>query len=779
MGNRLTLDSRIDEKQGRLIGRPFEYRRMGRAKLLLIVVTLWLLVACAQEGGVDSAEFTPIPPTATATLAAPVIITEPPPTALPTATPVVVSPTSTPRLPLPTPTPSLFETVEIGRTTNDTPISAERIGLGSFRVVISAGNYPAVQSIADHFRNAPTAVPENVTLWVVPNGDPDGVGGVLVNADSNFDGCFDNNGGERFPFNTPEARALRDLTQSASAVILLNSAENSRVLIDTCRQFAPTQQLGAVAVDALNLPLQALRDTPAHFVDYLSGAGVAAIAIEGSTEDSALIGLIEQVMADVAEIAAADTIQFGATTTWLDATNIGYWQYESGNFIHPLALDVIGDTAYLLDAGRILQIDLVEPSAPVVLMASGADVDGWRVQELIDLATDDTALYALDRAGDVYKYDLSAETWTLDRFDRDVRDISAHYYVALDADNDGRTLIETSYKFALNYGGAEERLWMLPDGREIDISADKGAIYALLAAMETPFGDLRKYRDTATVEQFNPNFAPVNPRQLVAAGEFATVLDQAGRRLLQYDAESGQLKQRIQFADNTPVSAFWTDGTRLILAGRDMLYFVDEPNRAASIAGGEVLTGAQPHDLAMWLDTQSKILPLGIYLAERDFQMPGAPRHYRLGIHAGFDLYFAADTQIQAAADGVVLRADHDYVAPDPTAFAAWRGQSFDLGYTSAEAEDFYRGRQVWVQHDDGTIGRYVHLSSIDPLVYEGERITQGQIIARVGNSGSPSSRNSETEDAHLHFELWSGEHYLGQWIRPIETRAWGQQILR
>ena len=76
--------------------------------------------------------------------------------------------------------------------------------------------------------------------------------------------------------------------------------------------------------------------------------------------------------------------------------------------------------------------------------------------------------------------------------------------------------------------------------------------------------------------------------------------------------------------------------------------------------------------------------------------MPGAPRHYRLGIHAGFDLYFAAGTQIQAAADGVVIRADHDYgVAPDPTAFDAWRGQSFDLGYTAEAEGRFFIGRSA------------------------------------------------------------------------------------
>ena len=34
-----------------------------------------------------------------------------------------------------------------------------------------------------------------------------------------------------------------------------------------------------------------------------------------------------------------------------------------------------------------------------------------------------------------------------------------------------------------------------------------------------------------------------------------------------------------------------------------------------------------------------------------------------------------------------------------------------------------------------------------------------------------PASVNSETEDAHLHFELWLGDIHLGQFLRPIEIR--------
>jgi hypothetical protein len=35
------------------------------------------------------------------------------------------------------------------------------------------------------------------------------------------------------------------------------------------------------------------------------------------------------------------------------------------------------------------------------------------------------------------------------------------------------------------------------------------------------------------------------------------------------------------------------------------------------------------------------------------------------------------------------------------------------------------------------------------------------------------------TADGDLHFELWLGDHYLGQFLRPIELREWLAGLLR
>jgi murein DD-endopeptidase MepM/ murein hydrolase activator NlpD len=132
---------------------------------------------------------------------------------------------------------------------------------------------------------------------------------------------------------------------------------------------------------------------------------------------------------------------------------------------------------------------------------------------------------------------------------------------------------------------------------------------------------------------------------------------------------------------------------------------------------------------------------------------------------------------VLAAADGTVIRADLDYVGPTAWQLAAWWNETQERGYTTPERLDDYLGRQIWIQHRDGLITRYAHLRSIEPGIAKGVEVARGQTIGEVGNSGSPASLESEQADAHLHFELWLADQYLGQFMRPIETREWIESI--
>lgn len=91
--------------------------------------------------------------------------------------------------------------------------------------------------------------------------------------------------------------------------------------------------------------------------------------------------------------------------------------------------------------------------------------------------------------------------------------------------------------------------------------------------------------------------------------------------------------------------------------------------------------------------------------------------------HKGIDLdgIGAYGAPIAAAADGIVILASYD---------------------------EWGLGLHVVVQHSDGSITKYAHLSEI--WVGQGEYVSQGQSVGALGSTGYSTG-------AHLHFELWVG----------------------
>ncbi len=154
--------------------------------------------------------------------------------------------------------------------------------------------------------------------------------------------------------------------------------------------------------------------------------------------------------------------------------------------------------------------------------------------------------------------------------------------------------------------------------------------------------------------------------------------------------------------------------------------------------------------------------------------LPGAPREYRLATHEGMDFYeFNNCTEIDlgtlviAAKAGVVRRADVAYEALTEVSLAEIEALAIASGGGSEAAVDGFRGRQVWIEHQDGTVTRYAHLSGIAAGIEEGGIVAQGELIGFVGESGTPESVREPGTQYHLHFEIRMGTGFLGQGLSP------------
>ncbi len=482
------------------------------------------------------------------------------------------------------------------------------------------------------------------------------------------------------------------------------------------------------------------------------------------------------------ETYATEAALWGGEFALSEPQNTGIWQYAPRTFLHPIAIKTDGNHLFLLDGGRILYLDLRQPLPPEILLQAGDVVDGVVVQEIMDLALISGSLLALDRASDVYRYDFAQSAWSLERFERPAGLASSRYFIELDATENGRYLLDTNYQYVMQYqpdGG--EYAFTLPDtARGISMSAIGDDVYVLTQRMDNGTVEARRYNFFAESRYFRPKMLFEQARQILATDTAVYILDKEGRRLWELDAVNGRLQTLTQLPQTDPATTMTLNPQtgELILAGQERLYFLNDTTRFAGINGGPQLEGPQPHDPQLLASVQPKLIPIaGSGITSRDLQLPGAPRHYRLGIHEGIDFYWQPGTPIRAVADGTVIRAIQDFVPLDRQTYIQLQAETEALTYTSPETLDLYRGRQVWVQHADGTIARYLHMRVISPEVVVGSTVTQGQILGEIGNSGSPVSPDSDTEDAHLQFELWVEGSYLGQFLRPIEVREMVERI--
>lgn len=107
--------------------------------------------------------------------------------------------------------------------------------------------------------------------------------------------------------------------------------------------------------------------------------------------------------------------------------------------------------------------------------------------------------------------------------------------------------------------------------------------------------------------------------------------------------------------------------------------------------------------------------------------------------HSGVDLMAPYGSPIRAAAGGTVI-------------YAGWY---------------YAYGKIVDIQHADGVITRYAHMSEFAPHIAPGAPVSVGQIIGKIGTTG-------RAHGAHVHFEVRINGHavdpkpYLGLGTCPV-----------
>ena len=135
-------------------------------------------------------------------------------------------------------------------------------------------------------------------------------------------------------------------------------------------------------------------------------------------------------------------------------------------------------------------------------------------------------------------------------------------------------------------------------------------------------------------------------------------------------------------------------------------------------------------------------------MAEGEMTSPFGMRYHPIlhfaRMHTGVDWAAPVGTPIFSAGNGVVIKA------------------SWDAGY----------GRRVQIQHANGYVTTYNHLSAFARGITEGVRVTQGQVVGYLGDSGLATG-------PHLHYEVIINGNFVDPMaIKLARTREFDGKML-
>lgn len=537
---------------------------------------------------------------------------------------------------------------------------------------------------------------------------------------------------------------------------------------------------------------------------------------------------------------ALDTL---AGIIYLNEQNSRRWSLaatEGQPLGYPIDLSANEEGLYLVEQGAVYRADLSDLSlarerlALTPILTPGAPVDGYPVKEIVAVEASrlEGAVFALDKAGDLYRYDLEPREWSLETVAGSPTGDPAPLYQNLGSFDNRLYLLDPArnqiWRHPPNAAGPaylpQVTPWQLQPGQPdlkqaIDLAVD-GHIYVLqrdgTIVVYTPAEAARFSLARVAPAGRAAGLAawPAQPAALFATveGQALWVADPGRRRVVALNREDGTLLGQFSAPDNLDFAALRgviEQEERLLILAGPRLYAYDLSQGLAPLTpprgerppltphGGEGPPAADlspadllPHDprLPGLLATYNFSMPLrGAWLPDRSAVYPGSRRAYRAGVHQGLDLFgqdvgleVAVGTPVYAAAAGWVLRADLDYQEMSLAEVQALLDEANERRLTPAGALEKLNGRQVWLEHGPGVATRYSHLSEIGPGLRTGQQVEAGQLIGYVGLSGSLDGISGRSDLAHLHFEIRLGsvhQYYLGQWLSIEATRRAFEQI--
>lgn len=129
--------------------------------------------------------------------------------------------------------------------------------------------------------------------------------------------------------------------------------------------------------------------------------------------------------------------------------------------------------------------------------------------------------------------------------------------------------------------------------------------------------------------------------------------------------------------------------------------------------------------------------------------------------------YSSFGDPVAAVADGTVVAAisgQRDHRSRDTWPTVVWM-LLVEAFFRELGGVRWILGNHVVVDHGDGVWSAYAHLQRGSTLVRAGDRVSAGQQIAAVGNSGN-------TSEPHLHFQLMDAPHATGAAGLPWRWRG-------